>query len=50
MAGQASRPGWRIYATIRPDNKASGRVAEAAGLRPTSTVTDDLGDLTVYDL
>lgn len=49
-AGQEARPGCTVYATIRPQNRASIRVAEAVGLRARQTVSDDLGDLVVYHL
>lgn len=49
-AGQAVRPGLRIYATIRPGNTASIGVAKAVGLRPAGTVEDEFGALAVYDL
>lgn len=48
--GRAVRPGWRIYATIRPDNAGSIRVAEIVGLHPTATVEDEFRALAVYDL
>ncbi len=48
-AGRARRPGWRIYATIRPNNPASVRVAESAGLQPAAPVEDDAGALLIYD-
>jgi RimJ/RimL family protein N-acetyltransferase len=37
-----------VYATIRPDNVASRRVAEGLGLRCTEESTDDRGALLVY--
>ena len=49
-AGQEARPGCRIYATIRPHNRASVGVAEAVGLHGTGTLEDDLGQLLVFDL
>ena len=48
--GQAVRPGARIYATIRPDNEGSIRVAETVGLEPVGRVEDDFGSLVVYEL
>lgn len=46
---QAVRSGYRIYATIRPMNGASIRVAESAGLRLTRKIEDDRGGLLVYE-
>ncbi len=37
-----------VYATIRPGNYASRRVAEGLGLRCTAEHTDDRGPLLVY--
>lgn len=37
-----------VYATIRPSNMASRRVAESLGLRCVEKRTDDLGSLLVY--
>jgi RimJ/RimL family protein N-acetyltransferase len=47
---QAVRPGRRIYATIRPENEWSLRVAGAVGLVRTGSVADEHGELLVYDL
>ena len=47
--GAQARPGSRIYATIRPGKAASQVVAERSGLRPRERITDDFGDLLVYE-
>lgn len=47
--GRAAHPGWRIYATIRPDNKASARVAAALGLHYVETTVDGHGDSDTYE-
>ncbi len=47
---RAERPGDRIYATIRPDNAASVRVAEHIGFRSAGDWPDDAGPLLVYEL
>jgi [ribosomal protein S5]-alanine N-acetyltransferase len=37
----ANRPGWTAVARIRPDNEASQRIAERAGLRRVEDLDDD---------
>jgi RimJ/RimL family protein N-acetyltransferase len=48
-AGAASRPAWPIFATIRPSNIWSLRVAETIGMRRAASVMDDRGELLVYE-
>ena len=43
---QAAR--WPLFATIRPFNTVSQRVAEKLGFVVTETVTDEYGELLVY--
>jgi RimJ/RimL family protein N-acetyltransferase len=46
---QAVRSGYCIYATIRPMNRASVRIAESAGLRLTRKIEDERGGLLLYE-
>lgn len=48
-ASAQAQPGSRIYAMIRPGKAASQVVAERSGLRLQKRVTDDFGDLLVYE-
>jgi [ribosomal protein S5]-alanine N-acetyltransferase len=45
----ASTRGLAVFATIRPDNTASRRVAEKAGLRSVRRERDARGELLIYE-
>lgn len=49
-AARNERPDERIFATIRPHNAGSIRVAENLGFRLGGEVTDEAGALLVYEL
>ena len=46
--GAAMKAGYQVYATIRPWNTASLRVAEKVGLQRSGSVEDERGELLVF--
>ena len=48
LADEVQAAGWPLFATIRPFNAVSQRVAEKLGFVVRETVTDEYGELLVY--